>query len=137
MIVFENDYGVPEQIRQVKSYLTGSWSKFMPMPQVSMSQSSASATAASYSDGSSGSGSQASASSYSNAMNYNAPTCVREPKSIANAETRCQSPALCVAQCLNGYQFPNGNKRMRIVCEAGEWVMEHIEWSDKLACERK
>lgn len=107
------------------------------MAQYSMSQSSASATAASFADPSGASGSHASASSYSKSVNYNGRVCTSEPKAIANAETRCQSAQTCVAQCLNGYQFPTGDKKMRIVCEAGEWALERSEWSDKLACERK
>lgn len=63
--------------------------------------------------------------------------CTTKPQSILNASTRCTVGAnSCTVQCMNGYQFPNGQTKARMTCTNEEWILENLEWSNKLACER-
>lgn len=64
--------------------------------------------------------------------------CSTKPKSLLNASTRCtQGTNNCMVQCLDNYQLPNGETKARMICKNGEWVLENLDWTDKLACERK
>lgn len=64
--------------------------------------------------------------------------CTNKPKAILNASTKCSLVTKsCIVQCLNNYQLPNGESKAKIYCNAGEWALENLEWTDKLACERE
>lgn len=64
-------------------------------------------------------------------------TCRTKPQSILNASTRCTvGTGTCMVQCMNGYQFPNGETKAKMICTNDEWILENLEWSTKLACER-
>lgn len=68
---------------------------------------------------------------------HNSNACTTKPQSILNASTRCTVGAnTCMVQCMNGYQFPNGETKARMICTNEEWTLENLEWSNKLACER-
>lgn len=83
--------------------------------------------------------SSSSASSSSSSLSSGSvEVCTHKPKSILNASIKCSLVSkTCVAHCFDDYQFPNGERKLKINCEAGEWSLERLEWSDKLACERK
>lgn len=67
----------------------------------------------------------------------NSNACRTKPQSILNASTRCTVGAgTCMVQCMNGYQFPNGETKAKMICTNDEWILENLEWSTKLACER-
>lgn len=64
--------------------------------------------------------------------------CPTEPKSILNAYTKCSiSTNNCIVECLKDYQFPNGQAKAKLICSSGQWVLENLDWTEKLACERK
>lgn len=74
----------------------------------------------------------------SNSVEVSRKTCTQKPKSIINASVKCTIITnTCKAKCIEGYQFPNGETYMKVICDAGEWTLENLEWSDTLACERK
>lgn len=64
--------------------------------------------------------------------------CTNKPKSILNASTKCSLVTkTCTVQCLNNFQLPNGEAKAKIYCNNGEWALENLDWTDKLACERE
>lgn len=64
--------------------------------------------------------------------------CFTEPKSILNALTKCSMTTNnCIVECINNYQFPNGQTKAKLLCSAGQWILENLDWTEKLACERK
>lgn len=64
--------------------------------------------------------------------------CTKKPKAIINASVKCTLLTnTCKAKCQPNYQFPNGETMLNIICDAGEWTLEKLEWSNNLACERK
>lgn len=72
-----------------------------------------------------------------NSVEFNQKSCTNKPKPILNAVTQCSIVTnSCVAKCIANYQFPNGETKVKIGCETGEWVLEKLDWTDKLACER-
>lgn len=137
---------VHEVFYKKNAYKTGTGFKEYNSPSYSGSSSSSSSSSAS------GYGSYPSQSSpYSKVSSYNsgqpvhlAPygqetrqTCSPKPKTILNASTRCtQGTSTCMVQCLENYQLPNGETMARMICNNGEWVLEKLDWTDKLACER-
>lgn len=64
--------------------------------------------------------------------------CTHKPKGILNASTKCSLVTKsCIVQCMNNYQLPNGETKAKLYCNAGQWALENLDWTDKLACERK
>lgn len=64
--------------------------------------------------------------------------CTNKPKTILNAKTHCSLVTkTCDVKCKNNYQLPNGETKGKIYCNAGEWTLEKLDWTDNLACERK
>lgn len=65
-------------------------------------------------------------------------TCTKKPKAITNASVKCTLLTnTCKAKCIENYQFPSGETMLKVICDAGEWALEKLEWSKNLACERK
>lgn len=64
--------------------------------------------------------------------------CTNKPKTILNASTKCSLVTKsCNVQCLNNYALPDGQTKAKIFCNDGEWTLENLPWTDKLACERE
>lgn len=58
------------------------------------------------------------------------------PKTSPNAVLRCSMYSGCRSTCIEGHQFPNGQKALSIKCVGGEWEVEDSEWTEVPACER-
>lgn len=130
---------VEEPFIKRTAYTTSSRPYMNQVPAYSLQGSSASASSSSGSYSGPGFGSSYSpANSNSFSSNAVGKPCTEKPKSILNALTKCSIVSnSCMVQCLDGYQFPNGDLKKKMLCEDGEWTLEKTEWSDKLACERK
>lgn len=126
---------VHEQFRKVKTYKGGFGAIGNILPSFGLHSSSASSSS---SFGTKQSSSFSAASGNSINTNSNRRPCTNKPKAILNASTKCSIVTnSCIVQCLDNYQFPSGDSKMKMLCDDGEWTLENIEWSDKLACERK
>lgn len=147
------------------AYKTGT--EFFPSLTKRFGSTSGSSAGSSSSSGAGQSGSYSSSSSWSSSSSYNGgqsgyqqqpqlaqyagyqPTaiplasfaekvCTTKPKSIPNASTQCSLVSkTCNVQCLKDYQLPNGETKAKMYCNNGDWALENMEWTDKLACERK
>ncbi|XP_031619378.1 hemocytin isoform X2 [Contarinia nasturtii] len=63
-------------------------------------------------------------------------TCQDIPRTILNASKRCSIVSkTCTIECLNNYQLPNGETKAKQYCADGTWLLENLDWTDKLACE--
>lgn len=100
--------------------------------------SSSSSSSSGYGDSSSSSQSTSSGSSSGDGyVNLGRP-CTTKFRKISNAIAQCSIVLnTCAYQCLDGYQFPNGDIRIKMFCSDGEWVFENSKWNDEIACERK
>lgn len=64
--------------------------------------------------------------------------CPKNKPIIKKAFTRCSSATnSCIVQCSNKYQFANGKRIVKLLCNAGVWMLEGFEKKDKPVCERK
>lgn len=120
---------------------SGSYGVQQPVQSGGLASSSSSSRSSSSSYGGSFSSSQSSSSSSSNSgggyVKVGRP-CTSKPKEIANTIAQCSLVTNnCMYQCLDGHHFPTGDTKIKMICNDGEWVLENIEWNDKIACERK
>lgn len=135
------------------AYKTGTGFKFPSFSSSSSSSSSGSSSGSNYGNNPSLSSSYSQSSSYSSGLGGSInqpavqlapygqqaqPICSTKPKSILNASTKCNlGTNTCMVQCLNSYRLPNGETMAKMICNNGEWVLEKLDWTEKLACERK
>lgn len=116
------------------------------MPAQSASYSGSSSWSSSY-GGQSGYQQQPDLAQFNQYAGYQSPSiplapaeavCTQKPKAIPNAKTQCSlTTKTCTVQCFSDYQLPNGETKAKMYCNNGDWALENLEWSDKLACERK
>lgn len=64
--------------------------------------------------------------------------CTKAKPFVKNAFNKCSTATnSCIVQCFKNYQFTNGRESVKLLCNAGEWIMEGFQKTDKPACERR
>lgn len=63
--------------------------------------------------------------------------CTSPPPTPMNSALRCSKYSGCIVDCIPNYKFPNGEERLLVKCNNGQWLPEGVPWDSIPACERK
>ncbi|XP_017781781.1 PREDICTED: hemocytin [Nicrophorus vespilloides] len=61
--------------------------------------------------------------------------CRTEPVTPYNSGITCSKFSGCVAKCISGYQFPNGDQSIYLSCTNGVWGVKYGVWESIPSCE--